>query len=253
MALIRYRELIVQFVSRTIKARYKRSWLGVLWTMLNPLLTMVVLTLVFSRLFRFSVAHYPVYVLSGLTAWNFFSSATSGAMGEMLWSGNLLRRIYVPRSVFAVSAVGTGLFNLTIALAPLLAIAIITGVSLRPALLIWPLAIFLLAIFALGIGLLLASAVVYFADMLPVYEVILTIWLYATPIIYTLDILPGEQTWILKLNPLYYFVALFREPLMDGRISEPFTWFIAILCAFGALILGAWVFTTHSHEYAYRV
>ena len=252
-SLLQYRELVVQFVARTIKARYKRSWLGVVWTMLNPLLTMVVLTLVFSRLFRFSIDHYPVYVLSGLTAWSFFSSSTNGAMGEMLWSGNLLRRIYVPRSVFVVSAVGTGLFNLVIALVPLLAIALVTGVPLRPALLAWPAAIFLLSLFSLGIGLLLAAAVVYFADMLPVYEVLLTIWLYATPIIYSLEIIPVEQSWIFRLNPLYYLVTCFRAPLLEGKLPDPFTWLIASLVAIVSVVFGVWVFTRHSHEYAYRI
>ncbi len=253
LALIKYRELIVQFITRAIKTRYKRSWLGVLWTMLNPLLTMIVLTLVFSRLFRFSIEHYPVYVLSGLTAWVFFSSSTSAAMGEMLWSGSLLSRIYVPKSVFAVSAVGTGLFNLLIALVPLLVIALATGVAVRPALLVWPLAIGLLGCFALGVGLLLATAAVYFADMLPVYEVILTIWLYATPIIYSLDIIPTQQAWIIKLNPLYYLVTLFRTPLMQGEIPELRVWVIAGVSALVAIILGGWIFTSRSHEYAYRV
>ena len=90
LALVQYRELIRQFVSRSIKTRYKRSVLGVLWTLLNPLLTMIVLTIVFSQVFRFSVENYPIYVLCGLVVWNFFSNATSGAMSDMLWSGNLL-------------------------------------------------------------------------------------------------------------------------------------------------------------------
>ena len=88
-AIISYRELLVQFVSRSLKTRYKRSFLGIFWTMLNPLLTMIVLTLVFSNLFRFSVPDYPIYILSGLYLWGFFSHATSFAMGEMLWSGSL--------------------------------------------------------------------------------------------------------------------------------------------------------------------
>src|SRR5512134_369559 len=109
LALIRYKELVKQFVARAIKTRYKRSVLGVVWTMLNPLLTMLVLTLVFSQVIRFSTPNYPypVYILSGIIVWRFFSGATSGAMGEMLWSGQLLTRIYVPKSVFPVASVLT--------------------------------------------------------------------------------------------------------------------------------------------------
>jgi ABC-type polysaccharide/polyol phosphate export permease len=197
-ALLHYRELIYQFVSRSIKTRYKRSMLGVIWTMLNPLLTMIVLTVVFSQLFKISIANFPVYVLSGQLVWIFFSTTTGSAMGEMLWSGELLKRIYVPKSVYAMAAVGTGLVNfvgtglvnLIISLVPLSLIALLLGLKMNFALLTWPLAILLLSGFTLGLSLLLSTTTVYFADMLPVYNVILTIWLYATPIIYPLDIVP---------------------------------------------------------------
>ncbi|HEX6304638.1 MAG TPA: ABC transporter permease [Anaerolineales bacterium] len=253
MALLKYKELIVQFVSRSIKTRYKRSMLGVLWTIMNPLLTMVVLTLVFSSVFRFSVENYPVYVLSGLVLWSFFSSTTSAAMGEMIWSGSLLSRIYVPKSVFAVSAVGTGMVNLLFSLVPLFLISLVLGIRFHLAVLVMPIAILLLASFALGMGLLLATAAVYFADMLPVYEVVLTIWMYATPIIYPIDAVPPQFAWILKLNPLYYILEIFRQPLFNGTIPDPNVWLVATGSAVTVLILGGWIFTTKSNEYAYRI
>ena len=253
LALIKYRDLIVQFVSRSIKTRYKRSILGVVWTMLNPLLTMIVLTLVFANLFRFSVANYPVYVLSGLIFWGFYSHSTSLAMNDMLWSGSLLSRIYVPKSVFTVSAVGTGLVNLVISLLPLFAIALVLHVPITPAILVMPAAILILAMFALGMGLLLSTAAVYFADMLPVYEVVLVIWMYATPIIYPIEIVPPQLAWLLKLNPLYYMITIFRQPLFEGTIPDLTTWLIAGACAVIVLTLGGLVFTSRSHEYAYRI
>jgi ABC-2 type transport system permease protein len=252
-ALVKYKELIYQFVARTIKTRYKRSLLGVVWTMLNPLLTMLVLTFVFANLFRITVKNYPVYVLSGLVAWSFFASTTSAAMSEMLWSGSLLSRIYVPKSVFAISAVGTGLVNLLIALVPLFGIAMLLGVKIHATVLVLPLAILLLAIFALGIGLLLATAGVYFADMLPVYEVLLSIWMYSTPIIYPIEIVPKNLAWVLKINPLYYLMDIFRTPFFKGEIPDVNTWLIAGGSAFVAFIIGGLVFTSKSHEYAYRI
>lgn len=252
-AIISYRDLLIQFVSRSLKTRYKRSFLGVFWTMLNPLLTMVVLTIVFSNLFRFSVPDYPIYILSGLYLWNFFSHATSFAMGEMLWSGSLLSRIYVPKSIFAVSAVGTSLVNLVLSLVPLFLIAIILGVSITPAVLILPLSILIVVIFSLGVGLLLSTAAVYFADMLPVYEVLLVIWMYSTPIIYPIEIIPDNFMWIMKLNPMYYMVTIFRQPIYDGTIPDLGTWLIATSIAIIALILGSLIFTARSHEYAYRI
>jgi ABC-2 type transport system permease protein len=252
-ALLKYRELLRQFVARSIKTRYKRSVLGVLWTLLNPLLTMIVLTVVFSQVFRFAVDNYAVYVLCGLVIWNFYSSATSGAMSDMLWSGSLLGRIYVPKSVFAVSAVGTGLVNLLLSLIPVFLIALILGVKITPAVLVMPFAILILAGFALGMGLLLSAAAVFFADMEPVYNVLLTIWMYATPIIYPLEALPEQIRWVMLFNPLYYMVTIFREPLYLGTVPQLSYWLISAGFAILVLVVGGLVFTAHSSEYAYRI
>lgn len=253
LALMTYKDLVIQFIARSIKTRYKRSAIGVFWTMLNPLFMMIILTLVFSNLFRFSIKNYPVYVLCGLTVWNFFASSTSAAMGDMIWSGSLLSRIFVPKSIFTISSIGTGLVNFIIALVPLFAIAIALGTDIRPAVLVMPLAIALLAIFALGVGLLLSAAAVYFPDMLPVYEVLLTLWLYSSPIIYPIEIVPQNLVWIFKLNPMYYLVHLFRAPLFDGIIPGLREWLIGGVCAVGTLLIGWVIFTSKSHEYAYRI
>lgn len=253
LSLLKYRELVYQFTARTITARYKRSVIGVAWTILNPLATMIVLTLVFSQIFRFKVEYYPVYVLSGLMAWNFFSHTTSAAMGEMIWSGGLLNRIYVPKSVFAVSAIGTGLVNLGLSFIPLLLITIVLGVRITPALLVVPFSVLLLSIFALGVGLLLATAAVFFADMVPVYEVLLTIWFYATPIIYPVDILPKQLLWLFALNPMLYLVQIFRDPLYLGVVPSWQVWAIAAGFSLAAFLVGGLVFTSKSNEYAYRI
>ena len=252
LTLIKYRDLLYQFVSSSIKTRYKRSFLGVIWTLLNPLLMMVVLTLVFTNLFRFAIQYYPVYLLSGLILWNFFSSTTIQALQGMILSGGLLNRIYVPKSVFTFSALGTGLVNLTISLVPLFAITLFLGVKIHLSILIMPLAILLLAIFSLGIGLILAAAAVYFADMLPVYEVILTLWMYATPIIYPADILPADRVWLLKLNPMYYLLQVFRRPLYEGVVPGWGEWAIAASVALAVFIAGSLIFTSKINEYAYR-
>lgn len=253
LALYKYRDLLTQFISRSIKTRYKRSVLGVIWTLLNPLITMIVLTIIFSSLFKFTINYYPVYVLSGLVMWSFFSYTTSSAMNEILWNGNLLSRIYVPKSVFAVSAVGTNLFNLAISLVPLLLIGLVLGLKISLAIFFMPLAIVLLALFSLGIGLLLSTLVAYFSDILPIYEVLLVIWMYATPIIYPIDIVPERLVWLLKLNPLYYIITIFREPLLNNAVPDLTIWLIAAGFAFSSFIIGALIFTSKADEYAYRV
>src|SRR3990170_7365876 len=191
LALARYRDLVPQLVARSVKTRYKRSFLGVAWTMVNPLLTMLVLTFVFSQLFRYPSADYALYVLSGLLAWNFFAQTTTAAMGDLIWSGGLIGRISLPKSVFAVAAVGTGLVNLLLALMAYGVIgAVVGGKVLTPALLLFPVAILFLAMFALGVGLTVSSLAIYYGDVMPTYEVLLTVWFYLTPIISPVELLP---------------------------------------------------------------
>ena len=159
----------------------------------------------------------------------------------------------MPKSAFPVSAVGTGLVNLGISFIPLLIIALAVGININLSILVLPLATLLLAAFALGVGLVLATTAVYFADMLPVYDVILTIWMYATPIIYPIEIIPSNWQWLFRLNPLYQMIELFRAPLYLGIFPEWQNWVIATLYSLIALILGGLIFTAKSNDYAYRI
>lgn len=252
-AVIRYRDLIYQLVAKSIKTRYKRSILGIGWTMLNPLLTMLVLTLVFSSVFKFSMEHFAVYLLTGLTIWNFFSQTTMAAIGEMVYGGDLFGRIYFPKSVFTISSVGTGLVNLIFAFGPLLLIMLFLGVPIRPAALLSVFPVIAAALFSLGVGLFLSAGAAYFADLLPIYEVILMIWFYVTPIIYPPDILPASVSWIVRFNPMAYIVEAFRKPLFEGSPPDITTVGIAFAFGFLALIPGWWFFSKHASEYAYRV
>jgi len=253
LELIRYRDLLYQLIARNIKTRYKRSMLGILWTMLNPLLMMLVLTMVFSKLFRFSTHYYAVYALAGLILWNFFAQTTTAAMSELLWGGSLMTRIYVPRAIFAVSALGTGLVNLVLSLLPLLLIMIITGVPLTPSLVILPVPILLVAMFALGLGLFLSTLAVYFADVLDMFQLLLMVWMYLTPIIYPKDIISEQYRWLFNLNPMYHLLEIFRAPIYIGWLAGPKTVAAAGLVAILSLAFGWWFFARKADEFAYRV
>lgn len=251
--LIRYRSLIVELVSRDIKTRYKRSFLGIGWTMLHPLLTMLVLTAVFSAIFRFSVHNYVIYVLAGLLLWNFLSTTTMHAMSQLAWGGSLLSRVYLPKAIFAVSSIGTGLVNIALALVPMFVIMAITRVAFSPALLFIPVAVILTAAFALGVGLFISTQAVYYADVVSMYEIILLLWFYLTPIIYPLQALPSPIAGIVLLNPMYAFVELFRAPIYQGRLPELDVLAIGVAWSLVSLVIGWWVFTRKADEFAYRV
>lgn len=249
----RYRDLIWQLVARDIRLRYKRSALGVAWTMLNPLGMMIVLTVVFSHLFRISLPHYPVYVLSGMLLWNLFAQSTTAAMSQLIWGGPLLSRIYVPRTLFALSAVGTGLVNLVLALVPLSLIMLVTGVPLRPVLIWLPIPILLTAIFTLGAALVLSGLGVSFPDLVDMYQIAISAWYFLTPILYPKTILPEASWWWFNLNPMYHLVEAFRAPVYLGVAPSLQTLITAIMAAVAMFSLGWMIFTARADEIAYRV
>ena len=252
-ALLTYADLVRQWISRTITTRYKRSWLGVAWTMLNPLLTMTILTIVFSQLFGLEPRSYALYVLSGLIAWNFMAQSTTAAMSDLYWSGRILTKVFLPKSAFAVAAVGAGIVNLLIALVPFTLLVLIFGGEIGWSWLLLPLAILPLIAFALGVGLLASTASIYFPDVLPMYEILLTAWFYLTPIIYRLEALPEGLRAVLQLNPMVSFIGLFRIVLtgeLAGLLPQ-----MALAYALGIVfLLSGWgLFTRRSRSYPYMV
>lgn len=248
----RYRDLVLFLVRRDITARYKRSVLGIAWTMLNPLGMMIILSFVFTQVFHNRVEGYPAYVLSGLISWTFFSQTSNSAINALVWGGDLLRRIYIPRSTFAISAIGTGIVNLTLSLVPLIVVNLVIGIPIHTTLLLTPLAMVMLAMFSLGVGLLISTIGIYFADVVEMYHIILTAWFYATPIMYPLSILNERTLMIVKLNPMLHLVVLFRDLVFYGTVPPIQTWLLCLGLSVGMLIIGWLVFTGKADEFAYR-
>jgi ABC-2 type transport system permease protein len=250
-SLVKYRYLIGELILRNIKTRYKRSLLGVAWTMVNPLLTMLVMTIVFSQLFAFDLPRYPVYLLTGLLTWNFFSETTVSATRNLIWSSKLIKRIYIPKSLFATAAVGTGLVNLLIALLPLGIIILITGSEIGLALFFLPVALLLISMFSLGVGLAVSAQAVFFTDIVDMYQILLLAWMYLTPIFYPHNILPDKFHWIIYFNPMYYILECFRSPLYLNKVPEPQIIIGAVISAIAALSLGGFIFTRKSDDFVY--
>lgn len=254
LEIIKYRELVLQLVRRDVLTRYKRSVLGIAWTLLNPLGMMLVLTIAFSQILRFDTIYgYAPFVLSGLLAWNFFSQSTTAAMVNLVWGGGLISRIYIPRASFALAAIGTAMVNILLALIPLIVVNLITGVPITPAFLFVPVALLLLACFSLGLGLLISTSAVYFPDVAEMYQIVLSAWFYLTPIIYPIEALPEPLQFWIKFNPMYQLVNLFRLAVYYGSFP---TWaelwpslFISLL----TLVLGWVIFSNKSNEFGYRI
>jgi ABC-type polysaccharide/polyol phosphate export permease len=253
VALLRYRDFIGQLILKGVKTRYKRSLFGVAWTMLYPLLTMSVLTLVFSGIFKSSRSDYALYVLSGLIVWNFFSQSTTSAAGDLLWSGGIVGKVNVPKSAFAVSALGIGLVNLFLALIVYTLIALVLGYTIGPSSVLLPIPILLLCLFTLGVGLTVSAAAVYFPDVLPTYEILLMAWLYLTPVIYPVELVPSGVRNVLRFNPLYHLTEAFRAILLEGTLPDSETVLAGGLAAVLSVVAGWWIFTRKARDLAYRI
>lgn len=242
VAMQKYRFLIKQLVSRDFKAKYKRSILGVFWSFLNPLLTMIVQYVVFSNLFRFDIPYYPVYLLSGIIVFNYFSEACGMALTSIIGNSALITKVYVPKYIYPLTRILSSLVNLLISMIPLIMVTMFSGLYPTKAYLLIPFMLICLAMFCLGLGMLLSAAMVFFRDIQFLWGVLTMIWMYLTPIFYPESILPDQVAWVLKINPLYYFINFLRSCVIDGVSPEPVVYVQCFLIALGVLAVGAWVF-----------
>lgn len=249
LAMKRYRFLIEQLVNRDFKTKYKRSVLGVFWSFLNPLLTMVVQYVVFSQLFRFDIPHYPVYLLAGIVMFNYFSEACGLTLGSITGNAALITKVYVPKYIYPLTRVLSSLINLLIAMIPLLLVSLISGLRPTKAYILAIYSLVCVAVFCLGLGMLLATSMVFFRDTQFLWGVLSMIWMYLTPIFYPASILPQKVAWVLKVNPMYFFVDFLRTCIIDGVSPEPRMYVICAVYACAMLLLGVFVFKKNQDDF----
>jgi ABC-2 type transport system permease protein len=249
----RYRELIWALALKDLKIRYKRSVLGFLWALLNPALLMLVMTLVFSTIMRFSIPHYPVFLLSVLLPWTFFSQSLSYAVESIVGNGDLIKKVRVPKLVFPVAAVVSNIINLLLSLIPL---ALLVPLTRHPFYWTWvylPVPLVALTIFTLGATFFFATANVYYRDVAHILQIVLSAWFYVTPIIYSLDFIPPHYQWIFKLNPLIYVINGFRLAVYYGMLPRLQSIAASFVCGIAALIIGFAIFRKHQDNFVFYV
>lgn len=236
-----HRNLLWNLVRRDLTVRYKRSMIGFFWTMLNPLLLMIILTVVFSTIFRFEgIENYPTYFLSTYLVFGFFAQTTNQSMASLAWNGALMKRVRVPKSIFAVSTTLSGLVNLCLAYVPLFLIMLVTGAPICLTVLYLPFSFLLIAMFTLGVSLLMSAMAVYFEDVQHMYQVATFGLMYMTPIIYPISIVPFQWLWVIRANPLTHLVKLARDPVYGCTLPGAHVILASSAAAVIALVLG-WV------------
>ncbi len=216
----RFRDLVMLLVQRDLKVRYKRSVLGMGWTLLNPLLQMVVYTLVFSTIMRVGVPQFPVFLLSGLLPWTMISVSIIGSAHTLLNNQGLIRKVAVPQMVYPLAVVASKLVDLVLSLIPFAVLAIALG---RPPTLAWLFvipAILVATVFSAGLALLFSTLTVFYRDMRHLIDIVIQVWFYVTPVLYPasyLEKLPYPALrWVLAANPATPIVRCFQLPLYEG-------------------------------------
>lgn len=238
----RYQFLIRQLVSRDFKTKYKRSILGYLWSFLNPLLTMTVQYIVFSTIFKSTINNFPVYLLSGIILFNFFTESVGQGLTAIVGNASLITKVYVPKYIYPVTKVISCSINLVISVIPLLLVTIITGTRITTAILCLPYVFICLLLFCIGMALFLSTTMVFFRDTEYLWGIASLIWTYATPLFYPENIIPAQFRFVQTLNPLYHYIRFTRTILINGVVPEPRAFAICLLSALLTCAAGTAVF-----------
>ncbi|MBR1842196.1 MAG: ABC transporter permease [Oscillospiraceae bacterium] len=252
-AFYKYKYLIKQLVNRDFKTKYKRSVLGVLWSFLNPLLTMSVQYVIFSTLFKTDIPNFVVYLLIGVVCFNFFSEATTMALSSIIGNAALITKVYVPKYIYPLTRVMSSAINFLLALIPLFTVVIITQTPFRASFLLLPLPIICLFLVCLGIGLLLSSSMVFFRDTQFLWGVLSMLWMYATPIFYPETIIPASIMPLFKCNPLYHIIRFMRIAIIQGVSPEPKAYGLMLLSTVIPLFIGLFVFKKTQDKFVLNI
>lgn len=238
----KYKSLIYELVIRDIKIRYKRSVLGLLWTLINPILMMTVMTLVFSNLFKFDIENFPIYLFAGNIMFSFMVEATTNALYSVTGNGSLIRKVYIPKYLFPLSKVLSSAVNLFFSFIAMMIVMAFTGVSFTPTLLLAPVLIIYLIIFCIGLGLILATLMVFYRDVAQLYSVITLAWMYLTPIFYPASLLSDKSQLFLSLNPMYHYIEYTRDIVLYNAVPSLTQNLTCIGISLVTLVLGLLVF-----------
>lgn len=253
MYIFEYSELIKNLVKSDLKVKYQSSFLGFAWSMLNPLLMMLVLYLVFSNIFRFEQEHFDLYLLIGIMAWRFLVNGTMTAMGSIAGKSSLVTKIYIPREVLTFSMTMSAFISSILEFAVLIPLLLILGASLSFTILLFPLIHALYFIIVYGISLALASLYVYFRDLNQIWDIVLQAGFYTAPIIYPLSLVPEKYMFYYLLNPITRLMIMYRDVLLYGTIPHLSDFIFVAVFGLICLAFGTKIFKKLSPRFAEEV
>lgn len=245
----KYFPLLLNLSAKDIKLKYRRSFLGLAWSVLNPLFTMLVLTQVFGLLLKIKVDNFATYYIVGNSIWAFFSEATSLSMMSIISSAPLIKKVYIPKYIFPLEKCVFAFINFALSLIAVIAVMLIEGVYPTFTMLLAPLPILYCFLFCVGFSLILSALTVYFRDIMHLYSVLLTVWMYLTPIIYPMEIIENSGgrmakivLTVIRCNPLFRYVRYFRDVMMYNTVPSLKENLICLGIGLFTLVIGALIF-----------
>lgn len=251
---VKYKYLLYELVKKGIKLKYRRSYLGILWTLIEPLLTMMVLALVFGTWYGKSDNTFPVYILTGRLLYTYFSNSTKAAMKSIQGNSRMIKKVYVPKYIYPLSCVLYNYVIFLISLIVLVGVAAVLKVPVTIYLLQAVIPLSLLFIMSLGLGMLLATLDVFFRDLEYLWNVALMLIMYASAIFYQTDrLINTGNGWVFKINPLYHLIANFREAVLYGQPLSMENLIPSLIFSFGSLIVGLFAFYKKQDEFILHI
>lgn len=247
------RNVLSQLVSQQLILRYRRTALGFLWTLVNPLLMMSVMAFVFSTLFNADLKTFTIFLFAGMIPWNFFSSVVTQAANSFINNEGLIKKIYLPKGIFPLSIALALLIDNALSFLALFVIIIFIGGSLSWAVFFIPIAYLILFFFTLGIGLIMSVATVFFRDLQHIILIVMQGLFFVTPILYKQDRLKGKIAWLVDFNPLVPFIDLFRAPLSQASLPSSNVILQAALLSLSAMAIGLFVFLRQEKKIVFRL
>lgn len=240
--------VIKELTAREIKRKYARSSLGIIWSVLNPLLMMIVMSLIFSTMFRRSIENFPIYYLTGTLFWGLFSGATNSAMSALVDNKSLLIKAKLPKHTFIISRIYTSLVNLGYTCIAYVLMLVVFKIKPSWSMLLFPVDVLFALVFSLGIGYMLAVMYVFFADIKYLYSVFTTVLMYMSALFYPIASLPEAMQNFINCNPLYVIIYFARTCVMEGRVPEGMVWIKLICWSLTSFVVGMTVFRVNENK-----
>lgn len=237
-----YYFVVGELVAREMKRKYARSFLGIIWSVLNPLLSMAVMSMIFTTIFKKTIVNFPIYYLTGLIFWQLFSGATNSAMTALVDNRGLLLKVKLPKQTFVLARIYTALMNFGYTCIAYVLMLFVFQIEFRPMILLFPVDVFFILLFSMGIGYFLSIVYVFFADIKYLYSIVLTLWMYMSAIFYPYDSTSELMQKVISANPVYIYIEFARDCVMYQKWPGAESWIKMVIWGVGSFLIGYYVF-----------